>query len=287
MGGSSTAFTKMHGAGNDFVVLDLRAGQPAPDAALCARIADRHMGVGCDQLLTVEAPRSSGAVASYRIWNADGSAAGQCGNGARCIAAWLVRDGAAPATGDFAIDSPSATHAVARDAHGGFVIDMGMPRFAPQAVPLVGWDAAQAEYALEMDGASIRFGAMSMGNPHAVITVADVATAPVATLGTALQRAPAFPQSVNVGFAEVVARDRIRLRVFERGVGETLACGSGACAAVAVLVQGGHVDADREVAVELPGGTLRIRYDRATGHVHMGGPAAFVFEGTLSEGTRL
>jgi len=287
MGGSSTAFTKMHGAGNDFVVLDLRADQPAPDAALCARIADRHRGVGCDQLLTVEAPRSSGAVASYRIWNADGSAAGQCGNGARCIAAWLVRDGAAPASGDFAIDSPAATHAVARDAHRGFVIDMGTPRFAPQAIPLAGWDATQPEYMLEVDGASIRFGAVSMGNPHAVINVADVAGAPVATLGPALQRAPAFPQSVNVGFAEVVARDRIRLRVFERGVGETLACGSGACAAVAVLVQGGHVDADREVAVELPGGTLRIRYDQATGHVHMGGPAEFVFEGTLSEGTRL
>ncbi len=287
MGGSSTAFTKMHGAGNDFVVLDLRAGQPAPDPALCARIADRHMGVGCDQLLTVEGPRSSGAVASYRIWNADGSAAGQCGNGARCIAAWLVRDGAAPASDDFTIDSPAATHAVARDAHGGFVIDMGTPRFAPQAIPLLGSDAAQPEYTLEVEGAPIRFGAVSMGNPHAVINVADVAAAPVPTLGVALQRAPAFPQSVNVGFAEVVARDHIRLRVFERGVGETLACGSGACAAVAVLVQGGHVDADREVAVELPGGTLRIRYDQATGHVHMGGPAAFVFEGTLSEGTRL
>jgi diaminopimelate epimerase len=287
MGGSGTAFTKMHGAGNDFVVLDLRAGRPAPDAALCARIADRHRGVGCDQLLTVEAPRSSGAVAAYRVWNADGSAAGQCGNGARCIAAWLVRDGSAPATADFAIDSPAATHAVARDAHGGFVIGMGAPRFEPQAIPLLGWDAAQPEYMLAVDGASIRFGAVSMGNPHAVIVVADVADAPVATLGPALQRAPAFPQSVNVGFAEVVARDRIRLRVFERGVGETLACGSGACAAVAVLVQGGQVDADREVAVELPGGTLRIRYDQATGQVRMGGPAVFVFEGTLSEGTRL
>jgi diaminopimelate epimerase len=124
-----------------------------------------------------------------------------------------------------------------------------------------------------------------MGNPHAVINVAAVAARWPA--GSALQRAPAFPQSVNVGLVEVVARDRIRLRVFERGAGETLACGSGACAAVAVLVQGGHVEADREVAVELPGGTLRIRYDQATGHVRMGGPAAFVFEGTLSEGTRL
>ena len=118
-----------------------------------------------------------------------------------------------------------------------------------------------------------------MGNPHAVIEVAEVAHAPVAAIGAALQRAPAFPQSVNAGFAEVVARDRIRLRVFERGVGETLACGSGACAAVAVLVRGGRIDADREVAVELPGGTLRIRYDRAAERIHMGGPTAFVFEG--------
>lgn len=279
MRGLKLAFSKMHGAGNDFVVLDLRDGRPAPDPALCARIADRHLGVGCDQLLTVEAPRSADAVAGYRIWNADGSAAGQCGNGARCIAAWLVRDGTAPADGGFAIDSPSATHAVARDADAGFVIDMGTPRFAPQAVPLLGWDAAEDAYALAIDGGTVRFGAVSMGNPHAVIEVAEVAHAPVAAIGAALQRAPAFPQSVNAGFAEVVARDRIRLRVFERGVGETLACGSGACAAVAVLVRGGRIDADREVAVELPGGTLRIRYDRAAERIHMGGPTAFVFEG--------
>ena len=279
MRGLKLAFSKMHGAGNDFVVLDLRDGRPAPDPALCARIADRHLGVGCDQLLTVEAPRSAGAVAGYRIWNADGSAAGQCGNGARCIAAWLVRDGTAPATAGFAIDSPSATHAVARDADAGFVIDMGTPRFAPQAVPLLGWDAAEDAYVLAIDGGTVRFGAVSMGNPHAVIEVAEVAHAPVAAIGAALQRAPAFPQSVNAGFAEVVARDRIRLRVFERGVGETLACGSGACAAVAVLVRGGRIDADREVAVELPGGTLRIRYDRAAERIHMGGPTAFVFEG--------
>ncbi len=279
MRGLKLAFSKMHGAGNDFVVLDLRDGRPAPDPALCARIADRHLGVGCDQLLTVEAPRSADAVAGYRIWNADGSAAGQCGNGARCIAAWLVRDGTAPATAGFAIDSPSATHAVARDADAGFVIDMGTPRFAPQAVPLLGWDAAEDAYALAVDGGTVRFGAVSMGNPHAVIEVAEVAHAPVAAIGAALQRAPAFPQSVNAGFAEVVARDRIRLRVFERGVGETLACGSGACAAVAVLVRGGRIDADREVALELPGGTLRIRYDRAAERIHMGGPTAFVFEG--------
>ncbi len=277
-------FSKMHGAGNDFVVLDLRDGAALPDPTLCTRIANRHTGVGCDQLLTVEAPRSAGAVASYRIWNADGSPARQCGNGARCIAAWLVRDGIAPPAGRFAIESPAGLHAVTRDASGGFVIDMGAPQFAPQAIPLHGFDEAQGEYAVDIDGESIRFGAVSMGNPHAVIEVADVAGAPVAALGQALQRDPAFPESVNVGFAEIVAPDRIRLRVYERGVGETRACGSGACAAVAVLARRGRIDADRDVNVDLPGGGLRIRYDQATQaraveRILMGGPTAFVFEG--------
>ena len=287
MRGSTTAFSKMHGAGNDFVVLDLRDGRTPPDAATCARIADRHMGVGCDQILTVEAPRSIGAVASYRIWNSDGSVAQQCGNGARCIAAWLVRDGAAPAMDGFVIDSPAGTHEVARDAQGGFVIDMGVPDFSPATIPLHGWQAPQDEYARDVDGIAVRFGAVSMGNPHAVVEAADVATAPVAELGPALQANAAFPESVNVGFVEVVARDRIRLRVFERGAGETLACGSGACAAVASLVRRGRVDADREVAVELPGGTLRIRYDQADGRIRMGGPTAFVFEGNMLFGSKV
>ena len=272
-------FTKMHGAGNDFVVLDLRDGRTPPDAAMCARIADRHRGVGCDQILTVEAPRSTDAVASYRIWNSDGSVAQQCGNGARCIAAWLVRDGAASALGDFAIDSPAGTHAVARDAQGGFAIDMGAPQFAPAAIPLHGLDAAQDEYEVDVDGIEIRFGAVSMGNPHAVIEVADADAADVVRIGTALQRHAAFPQSVNVGFAEVVSRDHIRLRVYERGVGETLACGSGACAAVVALVRRDRIDAGRDIDVALPGGSLRIRYDRVEGRVRMGGPTAFVFEG--------
>ena len=281
-------FSKMHGAGNDFVVLDLRDGTPPPDPAFCARIADRHAGVGCDQLLTIEPPRGPASVASYRIWNADGSPAGQCGNGARCVAAWLVRDGAAPASGPFAIDSPLATHRIERDAAGGFVVDMGAPRFAPGEVPLLGWDAARDAYTLEVDGAPVRFGAVSMGNPHAVVEVDDVARAPVAALGPALQRHPAFPDSVNVGFAQVLAPDRIALRVHERGAGETLACGSGACAAVAVLASRGRIDGAQPVAVELPGGTLRIQYDRVgEGRIRMGGPTAFVFEGTLVDGSSM
>lgn len=272
-------FSKMHGAGNDFVVLDLRNGTPAPTPALCEKLADRHFGIGCDQILTIEPSRHAEAVASYRIWNADGSASGQCGNGARCIAAWLVRDGSAPAQGDFAIESPAGRHAITRAANGEFVIDMGAPRFTPADIPLTGVAGEQDDYTLALDGDILRFGAVSMGNPHAVIEVDDVATTPVARIGTAIQHSPAFPASANVGFARVLAPDRIHLRVFERGVGETLACGSGACAAIAVLARRGRVPMDAEVAVELPGGTLRIRHDSAANTIFMGGPTAFVFEG--------
>ncbi len=274
-------FSKMHGAGNDFVVLDLRDGRPAPDPDLCRALADRHAGVGCDQILTIEAPRSADAVASYRIWNADGSTAQQCGNGARCIAAWLVRDGAAPADGGFAIDSPTGSHAVSRDARGQFEIDMGVPEFLPAKIPLSGFAGEQGEYALELDGEALRFGAVSMGNPHALVEVDAVDLAPVGHFGPLLQRSHAFPESVNVGFAQVLAPDRIRLRVYERGAGETLACGSGACAAVAMLARRGRVDAANGVAVSLPGGELRIHYDPASGRIAMAGPAAFVFEGNM------
>ena len=276
-------FSKMHGAGNDFVVLDLRDGTPPPDAALAARLGDRHTGVGCDQILTIEPPRSAGAVAAYRIWNGDGSASGQCGNGARCVAAWLVRDGAARGT-RFVIDSPFAAHEVEALGAGRYAIDMGVPVLDPARIPLAGFAAPQAEYRLDVAGEPVMFGALSMGNPHAVIEVDDVAAAPVAVLGPALQRAPAFPQSVNVGFAQVLAPDRIALRVYERGVGETLACGSGACAAVVALVRRGRVG--RDVVVRLPGGELRIAWPADDAPVRMAGPTAFVFEGTLDQRSR-
>ncbi len=275
----SLHFSKMHGAGNDFVVLDLRSGIPAPSPALCRQLADRHTGVGCDQILTIETARSDNALTSYRIWNADGSASGQCGNGARCIAAWLLRDGAAPAQGDFWIDSPSATHRVMRSDDGGFIIDMGAPRFAPTDIPLVGFDAEHTEYTLDLDGERVTFGAVSMGNPHAVIDVDQIETAAVERVGRALQTCAAFPESVNVGFVQVLSHNAVRLRVFERGAGETLACGSGACAAVAVLARRGRVTTDAPVAVTLPGGTLHIRVESSSGTLWMGGPAQFVFEG--------
>ncbi len=276
-------FTKMHGAGNDFVVLDLRRAPASPTSELCRALADRHTGVGCDQILTIEPPRSPAAAASYRIWNADGSTSQQCGNGARCVAAWMLRDSAESdpercLAGHFQLDSPAGTHAVDVLNLHHYRIAMGVPQFAPvAAIPLSGFDAPQDEYGVDIGGQMLRFGAVSMGNPHAVIEVDDVDAAPVAMLGLALQRHAAFPESVNVGFAEVVARDRIKLRVFERGVGETLACGSGACAAAAVLMQRGRID--REVAVELPGGTLNIAWPEDGVQIAMSGPTAFVFEG--------
>lgn len=276
---SALHFSKMHGAGNDFVVLDLRGGRPAPSPALCRRLADRHLGAGCDQLLTIEDPRSATAVASYRIWNADGSPSGQCGNGARCVAAWLVRDGAAK--GDaFELDSPVGRHGVRRIDAQRYEVAMGVPAFATAQVPLAGFDDEREEYELELATGRVRFGAVSMGNPHLVVEVDDVDAAPVAGLGRALQQHAALPDSGNIGFAEVVARDRIRLRVYERGVGETLACGSGACAAVAVLARRGRVDGSG-VTVSLPGGDLHIHYDR-DGGIRMAGPAAFVYEGVLA-----
>ena len=267
----------MHGAGNDFVVLDLRGDGAEPSPALCRALSDRHTGVGCDQILTVEAPASAGAVAAYRIWNADGSPSQQCGNGARCVAAWLVRDGATKGP-MFELDSATGTHAVEVLGEGRYRIAMGVPRFSPQAIGMAGFDDERDEYDLVLDeDLRLRFGAVSTGNPHAVIEVADVDDIPVARYGRALQQSSAFPESVNVGFAQVAARDRIRLRVFERGVGETLACGSGACAAMAVLARRGRID--RDVAVSLPGGELRIAWPDDGAQILMSGPTAFVFEG--------
>jgi diaminopimelate epimerase len=267
--------SKMHGAGNDFVVIDLRGGVAPPTAADSRAIADRHTGVGCDQILTIEPPRSAGAVASYRIWNADGSNATQCGNGARCVAAWLVREGSAG--GDsFVLDSPSGSHRVERTGDS-YRVAMGVPRFDPGDIPLLGFDAARDRYTLLLEGAPLSFGAVSMGNPHALLEVDDIDAAPVATLGPALQAHAAFPDSVNVGFAQVLARDHVRLRVYERGAGETLACGSGACAAAAILVRRGRID--RDATVSLPGGDLRIAWRDERSPITMTGPATFVFEG--------
>lgn len=277
--GPPLRFSKMHGAGNDFVVLDLRGGRPLPSPALARTLGDRHAGVGFDQLLTIEDPVADGCVARYRILNADGSAAGQCGNGARCVAAWLQRDGAAPGE-RFRLDSPAGVIDVQALGQGRYCLAMGVPNFAPAALPFLA-PAEALHYELPAAGQRLRFGAVSMGNPHAVIEVPDAAAADVATLGPALQARPEFPQGVNVGFAQVLGPDRLRLRVFERGAGETLACGSGACAAVVVLVRQGRVG--RHVFVELPGGTLEITWPADDASIVMAGPTAFVFEGEFPQ----
>lgn len=269
-------FTKMHGAGNDFVVLDLRDGSPPPDTALAARLADRHRGVGCDQILTIELARSDGAVASYRIWNSDGSSSQQCGNGARCVAAWLVRAGVAQGD-EFVIDSPTRSHTVQRLGPDQYAVAMGRPVFAPAQIPLLGFPRAREEYVLSLQGENVRFGTVSMGNPHAVLEVGLIDAAPLERIGPLLQQHASFPESVNVGFAQVMDAGHARLRVYERGVGETLACGSGACAAAVVLMQRGRLR--RDAVMSLPGGDLRIQWPADDAEVVMSGPAAFVFDG--------
>jgi diaminopimelate epimerase len=273
--GQRLRFSKMHGAGNDFVILDLRDGAKLPDARLARALGDRHTGVGFDQLLTIETSVRPDCVARYRIWNSDGSLAQQCGNGARCVAAWLRRDGTAQ--GDsYSLDSPAGVIEVAHLGDGRYSLAMGVPDFRPERIPFQA-PIELPEYRLAFDDGVVKFGAASMGNPHALITVASIDDAPVRTLGPILQLQKEFPESVNVGFAEVVANDHIRLRVFERGAGETLACGSGACAAVAVLVRQGKVG--RHVRVSLPGGELEIDWPRDEDPIRMAGPTAFVFEG--------
>ncbi|MFS8064424.1 MAG: diaminopimelate epimerase [Luteimonas sp.] len=292
-------FSKMHGAGNDFVILDLRGGKPSPPDALVRAIGDRHRGVGFDQLLSIDDSRREDCVAAYRIWNTDGSRAEQCGNGARCVAAWVMRAGMAAAP-RFSLDSPAGPIVVDCLDDGQFALDMGAPIFAPAAIPLSAGsegggsegggseaggseaDGSEAEvYSVIIDGRALRFGAASMGNPHAVIEVDSVDDADVEGIGRALQQSSLFPASVNVGFAQVIDPGHIKLRVYERGAGETLACGSGACAAVAVLARQGLVGT--HVAVDLPGGRLTIDWPGGDAAIRMAGPATFVFEGEWQE----
>ena len=267
-------FSKMQGAGNDFAVIDCRMSPALPDLETLRRMGDRHFGIGFDQLLTVERPQSPNAVAAYRIINQDGSFAMQCGNGARCIAHWLVSEGAVDTDG-FVLDSPSGPIQVKRVGRQ-YALDMGFPRFAPDDVPLSAETEADI-YHYHHEGLDLAFSALSMGNPHAVILVDSVADAPVEHWGRILQSAPVFPDGVNVGFAQRLDDGSIRLRVFERGVGETLACGSGACAAAVSLIRRGLLQ--RRVAVHLPGGTLMIDWPHAAAAVTMTGPAERVYEG--------
>jgi diaminopimelate epimerase len=274
----SLHFTKMHGIGNDFVVLDCRTQPFALLPAQIARIGDRHFGVGFDQLLTIEPARDPSCLFYYGVYNADGSSSGQCGNGVRCVAAWLKRAGVL-GSGAVRLESPSGPVSVELREDGRVCVDMGEPRFAPDAIPLT--LPAADPYELTLAGSRIEFGAVSMGNPHAVVEVADAAAAPLDAFGAALSTSAHFPQSCNVGAVQIVDRAKLKLRVRERGVGETLACGTGACAAVAVLRRCAKVEAT--VAVDLPGGRLEIQWDGPGHTLWMTGPAAFVYEGDWND----
>jgi diaminopimelate epimerase len=272
-------FLKMQGLGNDFLVFDAPpvTADVSLDSDKLRALADRHTGVGFDQALMLEAPRNPQARVFYRIFNSDGSEVEQCGNGVRCVAALMYAR--QPELGrDMTLQSASGVvHAQVRD-DGLVSLDMGIPNFEPRAVPMEAPAEAPA-YCLEIDGAEIEFGAVSMGNPHVVLRVADVKNAPVGTIGPIIERHPRFPRRTNVGFMQIVNRGDIRLRVFERGAGETLACGTGACAAVAVGIKRGLLDS--EVHVELPGGTAIVAWSGPGQHLWLTGPAKTVFSGSI------
>ena len=270
-------FSKMHGIGNDFVVADA-THSPLPSVEQIRRLADRRLGVGCDQILLAVRPAGPGRDLGVVIFNADGSRAGQCGNGMRCMAVFARERGLA-ASDEITFETPGGGCVLASIEDGGSVsVRMGVPRLEPEEIPIASPRRA-ASYALDVDGEEVRFAAVSMGNPHAVIRVPDVAAAPVARLGAALQSHSFFPESVNVGFAEHVSSGHLRLRVFERGAGETRACGSGACAAVVAGRLAGDLDAC--VRVELPGGVLDVRWEGEGEAVRMKGPAARVFDAEI------
>ena len=268
-------FTKMHGLGNDFIVFEAARDGPLPTPQQFRRLGDRHTGIGFDQALVLLPAQHPGASLYYRIFNADGTEVEQCGNGARCIAALLHRLGRV-ALGEAVVMESLGGEVCARVLSPETIsVNMGEPRFEPRAVP---FDAPSdaLSHVLEVDGTRVQIGVVSLGNPHAVLTVDSVDTAPVERLGPAIEAHPRFPKRVNVGFMQLVDRGHLRLRVHERGAGETLACGTGACAAVVVARRRGLTDA--EVTVEVRGGQLRVNWD-APGPVWLTGPAKIAFEG--------
>ena len=272
------AFTKMEGTGNDFVVIDGYTDPVVLKPRQIRGLADRHFGVGCDQVLVVEQPQQAGADFRYRIFNADGGEVEQCGNGARCFARF-VRERGLTHKDAIVVDTLGGRIRPRLSADGAVTVEMAVPRFEPADIPFVA-ESRAVVYDLEVDGELVHAGVVSMGNPHVVQVVDDIDRAPVTTQGPRLERHPRFPRRVNAGFMQVIDRAHIRLRVWERGVGETLGCGSGACAAAVLLIARGRVE--REVAVILPGGQLDISWPSDDAPVAMAGPVTFVFEGEWS-----
>ena len=290
----SLAFTKMHGLGNDFVVVDNTAGDVHLDVARIRRLADRHTGIGFDQLLVVERASRAEAAFDYRIHNADGEEVEHCGNGARCLARFVVDRGLSEAR-EIVVNTAGGLVTLRPLDDGRVSVLMGVPTFEPGEVPFLPdersapgdvldgvrdddpGDRANAVHVLDVDGERLHVGVVAIGNPHVVVPVEDVERAPLERLGARLESDPRFPRRVNVGFAERVSRSQLRLRVFERGVGETRACGTGACAAVVVGQRQGLLDA--RVRVSLLGGDLDIRHPVEGGQIEMTGPCSTVFEG--------
>ncbi len=270
-------FTKMHGLGNDFVVIDNRSGRLQADAARMRFLADRRRGVGCDQVLLLEQAWDSNADFRYRIFNADGGEVEQCGNGARCIARFVHEAGFCERD-ELSFETVKGIIRTRREANGQVTVDMGGPCFEPAKIPFISEQSAP-RYLLDLADGEVEVGVVSMGNPHAVLQVSDVDDAPVVTLGPAIQSLGCFPQGVNVGFMQILDPGAIRLRVFERGVGETAACGSGACAAVVVGRRQGLLESIVDVA--LSGGHLLIQWDGEQGPVLMTGAATRVYEGSM------
>lgn len=272
-------FTKMHGLGNDFIVIDA-VSQPVSldflDSATIRRLADRHFGIGFDQLLIVEKAREGGDF-RYRIFNADGGEVEQCGNGARCFARF-VRDRNLTDSNTIRVETARGIITPTIEDSGEISVNMGIPRFDPAQIPFVA-NARAATYSLNVSDSKIEISAVSMGNPHAVQIVPDVDKAPVESEGPIIESHPFFPEKVNAGFMQIIDRTHIRLRVFERGTGETLACGTGACAAVVSGIIRGALDS--EVQVAMRGGNLRIHWEGENQPVWMTGPAVTVFEGTI------
>jgi len=272
-------FTKMHGLGNDFVVLDAIVHPIALTPAELRHIADRHFGIGCDQILQVERPRDPGTDFYYRIFNADGGEVEQCGNGARCFVRYVHERGLTQKK-EIRVGTKGGVIVPRLEADGQVTVDMGTPQFEPTAVPFHA-PARAFTYELELPGKVVEVSVLSMGNPHAVQIVSDVETAAVETQGPQIERHARFPRRVNAGFVQIVDRRRVRLRVYERGAGETLACGTGACAAVVACITRGVLDRER-VTVETRGGELSVSWAGEGQPVLMTGPAVTVFEGEIA-----
>ena len=270
-------FTKMHGLGNDFVVFDATKGAITLTPPQIRKLADRRFGVGCDQVLLVEPSTAPGIDFRYRIFNADGGEVEQCGNGARCFARYVYEHGLSRKT-EIAVETNTGVIYPHLQANGEVSVNMGVPQFNPAMVPFTAAHE-QLVYTLQVNGASLEMSVVSMGNPHAVVRVDDIDTAPVATLGPQIERHAHFPKRVNAGFMQVVDATHLRVRVYERGVGETLACGTGACAAM-VSARRRALVAER-VTVSLRGGDLAIAWAGMGAPVWMTGPAHTTFEGSI------